>query len=190
MLFIDDCDIMDWQKKDLRENTGYVLQEGFLFSGSVKENIAFSEKEPGVVDYEKVRASASFANVDKDIMEFVNQYDTIVGEKGATLSGGQRQRVSIARAIYKDPSMLILDDSLSAVDADTEKSILSNIKSREKKLTTFIIAHRISAIETCDLILVLDNGQLVGQGKHDELYQSCALYHDLCELQKLEKEVN
>lgn len=190
MLFIDDCDIMDWQKKDLRENTGYVLQEGFLFSGSVKENIAFSEKEPGVVDYEKVRASASFANVDKDIMEFVNQYDTIVGEKGATLSGGQRQRVSIARAIYKDPSMLILDDSLSAVDADTEKSILNNIKSREKKLTTFIIAHRISAIETCDLILVLDNGQLVGQGKHDELYQSCPLYHDLCELQKLEKEVN
>ena len=190
MLFIDDCDIMDWQKKDLRENTGYVLQEGFLFSGSVKDNIAFSEKDPGVVDYEKVRTSASFANVDKDIMEFVNQYDTIVGEKGATLSGGQRQRVSIARAIYKDPSMLILDDSLSAVDADTEKSILSNIKSREKKLTTFIIAHRISAIETCDLILVLDNGQLVGQGKHDELYQSCALYHDLCELQKLEKEVN
>ena len=190
MLFIDDCDIMDWQKKDLRENTGYVLQEGFLFSGSVKENIAFSEKDPGVVDYEKVRTSASFANVDKDIMEFVNQYDTIVGEKGATLSGGQRQRVSIARAIYKDPSMLILDDSLSAVDADTEKSILSNIKSREKKLTTFIIAHRISAIETCDLILVLDNGQLVGQGKHDELYHSCALYHDLCELQKLEKEVN
>jgi ATP-binding cassette subfamily B protein len=190
MLYIDDCDIMDWQKKDLRENTGYVLQEGFLFSGSVKENIAFSEKEPGEMDFERVRKSASFANVDKDIMEFVNQYDTVVGEKGATLSGGQRQRVSIARAIYKDPSMLILDDSLSAVDADTEKAILANIKSREKKLTTFIIAHRISAIETCDLILVLDNGKLVGKGKHDELYKSCALYHDLCELQKLEKEVN
>ena len=105
------------------------------------------------------------------------------------MSGGQRQRVSIARAIYKNPKMLLLDDSLSAVDADTEKAILQHIRNREEKLTTFIIAHRISAIEDADLILVLDQGELVGMGKHDDLYESCKLYHDLCELQKLEKEV-
>lgn len=189
MLLIDGIDINDWQKNDLREHTGYVLQEGFLFSGTIWENIAFSEKKLDMCDMEKVKASARFANVDNDISSFVNGYETLVGEKGATLSGGQRQRVSIARAIYKEPEMLILDDSLSAVDADTEKSILEHIRNREKKLTTFIIAHRISAIENADLILVLDHGELVGKGKHDELYESCRLYHDLCELQKLEKEV-
>ncbi len=190
MLFIDDVDINDWRKEDLRENIGVVLQEGFLFSGTIKENIAFSEKEVGIYDMDKVKKSAQFANVDGDISSFVKGYDTIVGEKGATLSGGQRQRVSIARAIYKNPSMLVLDDSLSAVDADTEKSILANIQGREEKLTTFIIAHRISAIEKADLILVLDHGKLVGKGKHEELVESCRLYHDLCELQRLEKEVN
>lgn len=189
MLYIDGVDINDWRKTDLRENMGYVLQEGFLFSGTIVENIAFSEKTLDVYDMEKVRNSAKFANVDDDISSFVNGYETIVGEKGATLSGGQRQRVSIARAIYKNPQMLILDDSLSAVDADTEKAILNHIHTRENKLTTFIIAHRISAIENADLILVLNHGELVGQGKHEELYQSCKLYHDLCELQKLEKEV-
>lgn len=189
MLFIDDCDIMDWRKEDLREHTGYVLQEGFLFSGSIKDNIAFSESKPEVYNMDKIIESAKFANIDDDIQSFLDKYDTKVGEKGATLSGGQRQRVSIARAIYKDPQMLILDDSLSAVDADTEKAILNHIQNSEKKLTTFIIAHRISAIEKADLILVLDKGKLIGKGKHDELYENCPLYHDLCELQKLEKEV-
>ncbi len=189
MLYIDGVDINDWNKCDLREHTGYVLQEGFLFSGTIKENIAFSEEELDVYDMDKIEKSAKFANVHDDIISFVNGYDTIVGEKGATLSGGQRQRVSIARAIYKDPEMLLLDDSLSAVDADTEKAILQHIRNREVKLTTFIIAHRISAIEDADLILVLDQGNLVGMGKHDDLYSSCRLYHDLCELQKLEKEV-
>lgn len=189
-LLIDDVDINSWQKADLREHIGYVLQEGFLFSGSVKENIAFSEKDPDYIDMEKVRNAARFANVDDDIMSFTNGYDTVVGEKGATLSGGQRQRVSIARAIYKQPEVLILDDSLSAVDADTEKAILKNIKEGNKALTTFIIAHRISAIEHADLILVLDNGNLLGAGTHDELYQSCPLYKGLCDLQELEKEVH
>jgi ATP-binding cassette, subfamily B, multidrug efflux pump len=190
MLRIDGVDINDWRKSDLREHCGYVLQEGFLYSGTISENIAFSEPRLDEYDMEKVRNSAKFANVDNDIQSFLNGYDTIVEEKGATLSGGQRQRVSIARAIYKNPQMLILDDSLSAVDADTEKSILENIRTREDKLTTFIIAHRISAIENADLILVLDHGELVGKGKHAELYESCRLYHDLCELQQLEKEVN
>lgn len=189
MLYIDDKDIMDYRHDDLREHIGYVLQEGFLFSGTIKENIAFSEKDPDRIDMDKVRASAKFANVDDDISSFLQGYDTIVGEKGATLSGGQRQRVSIARAIYKDPDMLILDDSLSAVDADTEKAILAHISSNEPRLTTFIIAHRISAIENADLILVLDHGRLVGKGTHEDLYRTCSLYHDLCELQTLEKEV-
>lgn len=190
MLFIDGKDINDWRKDDLRKRIGYVLQEGFLFSGTIKDNIAFSEKEPGVVDMDKVIAAAKFANIEHDIEGFEKKYDTIVGEKGATLSGGQRQRVSIARAIYKNPSMLILDDSLSAVDADTEKEILKNIRSSTKKLTTFVIAHRVSAIEDADLILVLDQGHLTGIGTHDELYRSCMLYHDICELQRLEKEVS
>lgn len=190
MLFIDGIDIMDWQKNDLREHIGYVLQEGFLFSGTIKDNIAFSEKEINTYDMDKIIAASKFANVHNDIDSFLDKYDTIVGEKGATLSGGQRQRVSIARAIYKNPRMLILDDSLSAVDADTEKEIIENISNKDSGLTTFIIAHRISAVEKADLILVLDNGKLVGKGKHKDLYNSCKLYHDLCELQKLEKEVN
>lgn len=190
MLFIDGVDIMDWQKSDLREHIGYVLQEGFLFSGTIKENIAFSEMNLNTYDMDKIISASKFANVHNDIDSFIDKYDTVVGEKGATLSGGQRQRVSIARAIYKNPSMLILDDSLSAVDADTEKEIINNFSSKENNLTTFIIAHRISAIENADLILVLDNGKLVGKGKHNDLYSSCKLYHDLCELQKLEKEVN
>ncbi|MBQ8142897.1 MAG: ABC transporter ATP-binding protein [Bacilli bacterium] len=190
MLLIDGVDINDWRKRDLRTQIGYVLQEGFLFSGTIKDNIAFSEDIPGVYDMEKVKESARFAAIEEDILSFRDGYDTIVGEKGATLSGGQRQRVSIARAIYKQPKMLILDDSLSAVDADTEKSILSHLQGRENKITSFIIAHRVSAIQNCDLILVMKKGVLIGMGKHDELLETCPFYRDICELQKLEKEVN
>lgn len=190
MLTIDGVDINDWRKADLREHIGFVSQEAFLFSGLLKDSVAFSESKLGAYDEKKVREACQFASIDKDIMEFKDGYDTIVGERGATLSGGQRQRVSIARAIYKNPDLLILDDSLSAVDADTEKKILSNISKERKAMTTFIIAHRISAIEESDLILVLDQGQLVGKGKHDELYENCQLYHNLVEMQRLEKEVN
>ena len=170
-LFIDGKDIMDWRKKDLRNHIGYVLQEAFLFSGTIRDNICFSEDELGKCDEEKMK-------------------EALVGEKGTSLSGGQRQRVSIARAIYKDPSILILDDSLSAVDADTEKNILSHFQTGEKKKTMFIIAHRVSAIENSDLILVMDEGRIIAQGKHEELVKSCRLYQDICTLQKLEKEVS
>ncbi len=189
-LFLDGKDIMDWRKEDLREKIGFVLQDAFLFSGTIEENIAFSEKEVGKIDHERVEAAARFADIENDILSFPDGYRTKVGEKGATLSGGQRQRVSIARAIYKNPSLLILDDSLSAVDADTEKNILAHFRSRENRITSFVIAHRISAIEDCDLILVMDDGKIVGQGKHGKLLDTCPLYHDLVELQKLEKEVN
>jgi ATP-binding cassette subfamily B multidrug efflux pump len=189
MLYIDGTDIDYWKKADLREHIGYVSQDAFLFSGTLKESIAFSDAAKTPIDMVKVRKAAAFAGVDEDIMSFPDQYDTVVGERGATLSGGQRQRVSIARAIYKDPQVLILDDSLSAVDAETEKVILKNIKDSSHEITTFIIAHRISAIEDSDLILVFDQGRLVGQGKHDDLLVSCPLYHDIVALQELEKEV-
>lgn len=189
-LYLDGVDIMDWRKEDIRKHLGYVLQEGFLFSGTIKDNIAFSEDQPGVLDREKVRKAAQFADIEDDILLFPKGYDTVVGEKGATLSGGQRQRVSIARAIYKDPSVLILDDSLSAVDADTEKEILNHLSTQEKKVTTFLITHRVSTLEDCDLILVMDKGSIIAQGKHQELYDSCPLYHNICELQKLQKEVD
>ena len=189
-LFIDDVDINDWRKADLREHIGYVLQEAFLFSGTIEENIAFSEKNLSQIDEDKVSYAARFADIENDILSFPDGYKTMVKEKGTSLSGGQRQRVSIARAIYKDPSILILDDSLSAVDADTEKNILAHFKSEKNRCTTFVIAHRISAIENSDLILVMNQGKIVGIGKHEDLLYDCPLYHDLVEMQKLEKEVN
>ena len=189
-LFIDDVDINDWRKADLREHIGYVLQEAFLFSGTIEENIAFSEKNLDQIDERKVSYAAKFADIENDILSFPDGYKTMVKEKGTSLSGGQRQRVSIARAIYKDPSILILDDSLSAVDADTEKNILAHFKSEKNRCTTFVIAHRISAIENSDLILVMNQGKIVGIGKHEDLLSDCPLYHDLVEMQKLEKEVN
>ena len=189
-LFIDDVDINDWRKADLREHIGYVLQEAFLFSGTIEENIAFSEKNLSQIDEDKVSYAARFADIENDILSFPDGYKTMVKEKGTSLSGGQRQRVSIARAIYKDPSILILDDSLSAVDADTEKNILAHFKSEKHRCTTFVIAHRISAIENSDLILVMNQGKIVGIGKHEDLLSDCPLYHDLVEMQKLEKEVN
>ncbi|MFA6830316.1 MAG: ABC transporter ATP-binding protein, partial [Bacilli bacterium] len=188
-IFIDGTDINYWKVGQLREHIGFVTQESFLFSGNIKDSIAFADQKPGHYDLDKIKEAAAFACIDKDIESFQEGYDTVVGERGATLSGGQRQRVSIARAFYKNPDVLFLDDSLSAVDSNTEKSIMENITQSKKSITTFIIAHRISALENCDLILVMDQGRIVGQGKHADLKENCPLYHDLCLLQELEKEV-
>jgi|GEM_PF-561289 MDR-type ABC transporter (membrane associated ATPase) len=188
MLYIDGKDINDWKKSDLRNHIGYVLQEAFLFSGTIKDNIAFSENELNQYDMDRVIESAKFADVHDDIMAFKDGYDTKVSEKGTSLSGGQRQRVSIARAIYKMPSLLILDDSLSAVDADTEKNIISHFKTKDK-ITTFIIAHRVSAIEGSDLIVVMDQGKVISLGKHEDLLKTCPLYQEIVSLQDLQKEV-
>ena len=189
-LFIDDDDINDWKIADLRKHIAIVSQDAFLFSGPIKYSIAFSEDSPYECDIQKVQKAANFACVDKDIESFSHGYDTFVKEKGSSLSGGQRQRISIARAIYKNPAVLILDDSLSAVDADTEKRILKNIQCYRHDLTTFIIAHRVSAIENSDLILVIDDGKIIGFGTHQQLLNTCHLYQDIVELQELEKEVN
>lgn len=189
-LFIDGDDINLWKKSDLRNRIGFVSQTSYLFSGTVKESIAFSEEDTGRMDDGKVIEAARFASIEKDILQMENGYSTLVGEKGSSVSGGQRQRISIARAIYKHPDVLILDDSLSAVDADTEKNILNNIRLLENRITTFLITHRISALENCDQILVLDEGRLIGKGTHEELLKTCPLYRNISEMQKLEKEVN
>lgn len=187
-LFIDGEDINDWKKEDLRKHIALVNQESFLFSGTIIDSVCFtSNSEP---DLDKVVECCKFASIDEDIQGFEKGYYTQVGEKGTSLSGGQRQRISIARAIYSDPDVLVLDDSLSAVDAETEKQILRSISSEENKLTTFIITHRISAIKNADLIIVLEDGKLIGLGKHEVLIEECPFYKKLCLLQDLEKEVN
>ena len=189
-VFLDGKDINGYSLSYLRREIGLVSQQAFLFSGPLWQVVSFSEDDPGHRDMEKVRKACLFACIDKDIEEnFPKGYDTFIGEKGATISGGQRQRLSIARAIYKNPPILILDDSLSAVDADTEKRILKNIKEYRKGKTTFVIAHRISAIKDADKILVLDKGRIVGQGRHEELLSNCPLYRAFDALQELEREV-
>ena len=132
--------------------------------------------------------SASIADVDSNIKEFQQGYETILGERGVTVSGGQKQRISIARALMKDASILILDDSVSAVDTQTERRILANLRKIRQGKTTILIAHRISTIEQMDKILFMDEGKLIAVGTHEELYNSCAEYHKMVELQKLEEE--
>ena len=122
-------------------------------------------------------------------MEFKDQYETMVGERGVTLSGGQKQRISIARAIIKDPKILILDDSVSAVDTKTEETIIKNLKESRKNKTTILIAHRISTVKDLDKILLLDEGKIVDYGTHDELMSRCSLYKEMFDLQRLEDEV-
>lgn len=190
MISLDGVDLSLWRKEDLREHIGFVSQSAYLFSGSIRESIGFAEQNAADIDEKKMVEAAKFASIDTDIEAFPDGYNTIVGEKGNTLSGGQKQRISIARAIYKNPDVLILDDSLSAVDADTEKKILDNLKNERKDVTSFLICHRVSSLENCDVILVMDEGRLVGMGTHEELLQTCPLYRDIAKLQELQKEVD
>lgn len=188
MIYIDGEDINDWKKEDLRKHIALVNQESFLFSGTIIDAVSFTEESN--IDIDKVKRCCQFASIDEDIEEFELGYKTQVGEKGSQLSGGQRQRISIARAIYSSPDVLILDDSLSAVDAETEKNILASIKHSENRITTLVVTHRISSICDADLIIVLDKGKLIGLGKHEDLLKNCDFYKNLSVLQDLEKEVN
>ena len=187
-LFIDGDDINLWRKSDLRNNIHYVFQNSFVFSGKLKESIAFDNSKN--IDEKRIIESANFADLSKDVKLVKEGFDLIVGEKGSTLSGGQRQRVSLARAMYSNPSVLILDDFLSAVDAETQQNIINNVKNIKSNLTTFIIAHQISAIEFCDLILVLDDGRIIDSGTHNKLKDSCEIYKNFIMMQELENEVN
>lgn len=186
-ILLDDKDIMHLPFRKVRDSIGYVPQDNFLFSDTIANNIAFAYEE---LDYQKVEAAAKLADVHNNIIEFNDKYETILGERGVTLSGGQKQRVSIARALVKNPAILIFDDSVSAVDTKTEETILSNLRNLRKGKTTIMIAHRISTVETLDKIIVMDDGRVAGIGTHEELLKSNAIYQEMVRLQSLEKEVN
>lgn len=187
-LFIDGHDIGEIPLKTLRNGIAYVPQDNFLFSDTVKNNIAFSVEEENEVSLEKVRRAAACALVASDVEEFSDRYETKLGERGVTVSGGQKQRISIARALMKDAPILILDDSLSAVDTDTEKSILDNLAQIRKDKTTLLIAHRVSAVERMDKIIFLENGSIKAAGTHSQLMESSREYARLVALQQLEED--
>ena len=171
----------------LRSSIGYVPQEVFLFSDTIKNNIAFGVKQHEV-NRAEVEAAAKKAEVYHNIVDFPNGFDTKVGERGITLSGGQKQRISIARAIIRDPDILILDDSLSAVDTETEERILTHFEEVMKNKTTIIISHRVSSVKHCDRIIVLENGKINEAGTHKELIDNQGVYFELFQQQLLEEE--
>ncbi|WP_058486606.1 ABC transporter ATP-binding protein [Defluviitalea phaphyphila] len=175
-IFIDDIDINDIPLPTLRENIGYVPQDNFLFSSSIKENISFFSDE---YDDKDIEEATKISSVYNNIIDFPKGFDTLVGERGITLSGGQKQRISIARAVIKNPSILILDDSLSAVDTKTEEEIIKNIKSILKERTGIIIAHRISTIKYADEIILLDKGEIIERGTHESLLNKKGEYYKL-----------
>lgn len=178
-------DIMEIPVVNVRNTVGYVPQDNFLFSDTIKSNIAFSKDS---IDEEAVESAAKYADVHENIVDFPNQYETILGERGVTLSGGQKQRISIARAFVKDPEILVLDDSVSAVDTKTEKTILANLKEKRAGKTTIVIAHRISTIKDMDRIILLEDGELKAFDNHENLINSSKLYREMVELQRLEDE--
>ena len=184
-LFIDGQDVNTVSIHSVRENCAYVPQDNFLFSDTIARNIAFGSRE---VDQKAVRRAALLADVDENIAQFQEGYDTVLGERGVTVSGGQKQRISIARALMKDAPILILDDSVSAVDTKTERAILENLRQTRQGKTTILIAHRISTIEQMDRVLFIDQGRLSGFGTHDELYETNSDYRKMVDLQRLEEE--
>ena len=184
-LFVDGMDVNDVKIRDLRACCAYVPQDNFLFSDTIENNIAFGVEEH---DSEAITQAARLADVHSNIKEFQQGYHTILGERGVTVSGGQKQRISIARALMKNAPILILDDSVSAVDTKTEATILENLRAARQGKTTILIAHRVTTIEKTDKILFLEDGQLIAAGPHEVLYASCPGYRKMVDLQKLEEE--
>lgn len=186
-LFLDGKDVNDLTIESVRKNIAYVPQDNFLFSDTIAENIAFATDN---YTDEEVRRAAVMACVYGDINDFPDKFYTVLGERGVTVSGGQKQRISIARALMKNAPILMLDDSVSAVDTETEKTILKNLRETRRGKTTVIIAHRISTVENLDRIMFLKEGRIEAYGTHSELIATCPEYARLVELQKLEdKEV-
>lgn len=185
-LLIGGNDIMHLPIKKVRDAIGYVPQDNFLFSDTIANNISFSVSK---ADYEDIKKAAKLADLDSSIVEFTDKYDTVIGERGVTLSGGQKQRLSIARAIVKNPEILIFDDSVSAVDTKTEKNILDNLKTLRHGKTTIMIAHRISTVSDLDKIIVMDKGEVVAIGTHTELLETSPLYQEMVHLQSLEEKI-
>ena len=184
-VFVDGKDVNLVSIRSVREACAYVPQDNFLFSDTIENNIAFGVS--GGSD-QAITQAAVLADVHSNISEFQQGYGTVLGERGVTVSGGQKQRISIARALMKDAPILILDDSVSAVDTKTETTILSNLRRTRAGKTTILIAHRISTIEKMDKILFIDDGALAAVGTHGELYETCPAYRKMVDLQKLEEE--
>ena len=182
-LFIDGYDINTIPIKTVRAAAAYVPQDNFLFSDTIENNISFAT-DNGTFD--DVTDAAKLADVHGNIVDFPEQYQSVLGERGVTVSGGQKQRISIARALMKKAAILILDDSVSAVDVKTEKAILGNLRKTREGKTTILIAHRISTIEQMDKIIFIDNGRVVAVGTHENLYETCPDYRNMVDLQKLE----
>ena len=185
-LLIDGHPIREWPLESLRRSIGYVPQDTYLFTETVGGNVAF-----GLPEYvhDQVRAAAEIANLASDVESFTKKYDTVVGERGVTLSGGQKQRSAIARAVVRDPRILILDDSLSAVDTQTEERILTRLRSVMEGRTTILISHRTSTVQDADQIVVLRDGRIIERGTHDELLAREGYYADLYRKQLLEEEL-
>ena len=185
-IMIDDIDIMKLPIHSVRRAIGYVPQDNFIFSDTIENNIAF-----GIDDYDQnlIESMAVQSDVHDNIIDFPNGYQTVVGERGVTLSGGQKQRISVARALIKDPRILIMDDSFSAVDTKTEEMILENLTKLRRNKTTLIIAHRISTIKNADKIIVIDDGEMIAIGTHDDLMQTSPFYQQLVLQQQLEDEI-
>jgi len=186
-VFIGGQDVNTMSIETVRDVIGYVPQDNFLFSKSVKENIGFSEKDAPI---ELIQETAEVASVHSEILGFKDGYKTEIGERGVTMSGGQKQRTSIARALTKQPGILVLDDSLSAVDTKTEEHILDHLKTTYKHQTTVIIAHRIATLKHADHIIVLEDAQISEAGSHDDLVKQQGLYADLYEKQLLEEKLS
>lgn len=170
---IDGKDVRNMDLYNLRDNIGMAMQDVFLFSDTIEGNIAYGRPD---CSFEEVKKAAIMADANHFINAMPEGYDTIVGERGVGLSGGQKQRISLARALLKDPSILILDDTTSAVDMETESYIQKQLKNIDKKCTIFIIAYRISSIKDADLILVMDKGRIIEQGSHEELMKKGGYY--------------
>ncbi len=185
-VLIDGKPIRDYPLEFLRRNIGFVPQETFLFSESIRENIAFGTEDASEQEVKLAAQAASLAN---DIEDFPEQYQTMVGERGITLSGGQKQRSAIARAIIRNPRILILDDALSSVDTQTEDKILNHLREIMKGRTTIFISHRVSTVRNADQIAVLHGGRIVELGTHDELIAQNGYYTDLYNKQLLEEEL-
>ena len=184
-VFVDGHDVNTVPIRDVRAGCAYVPQDNFLFSDTIANNIGFAVEDK---KSDNIINAAVMADVDGNIREFTDGYDTVLGERGVTVSGGQKQRISIARALLKDAPILILDDSVSAVDTKTERTILGNLRATRQGKTTILIAHRISTIEQMDKVLFIDDGTVAAFGTHQELYESCEEYRKMVELQRLEEE--
>ncbi len=187
-VFLDGHDVNTIPIRDVRAAAAYVPQDNFLFSDTIENNIAFAYEGEKAAEAEAAEEAARLAAVHDNIVDFKDKYMTMLGERGVTVSGGQKQRISIARALMKHAKILILDDSVSAVDTKTEQEILTNLKKNRAGLTTILIAHRISTVENMDKIVFIDDGRVVDVGTHDELVLRCPDYKKMVDLQKLEDE--